>query len=106
MWKYIVWAILVAVAFHNARPQTPIVVGKDGEYLGSLSANPYEPQSTSNPYGLYGSQFSPVSVSDQFGTFGSPYSNESANNEYLVSDVKVRAEVETAAEVEVEAEEK
>jgi len=98
MWKYIIWGILVVIAFKEARPQTPIVVGRDGEYLGTLSANPYEPESIANPYGLYGSQYSPLSVADQFGLYGSPYSNESANNQYLVSDNKI--------EVQVEAEEK
>lgn len=106
MWKYIIWGIGIVLAFHNVRPQTPIVVGRDGEYLGVLSANPYEPESIANPYGLYGSQFSPVSVADQYGLYGSPYSNESANNQYLVSDSKIAVETRAEAEVQVEAEEK
>lgn len=106
MWKYIIWGIGIVLAFHNARPQTPIVVGRDGEYLGVLSANPYEPESIANPYGLYGSQFSPVSVSDQYGLYGSPYSNESANNQYLVSEPKIEERVVETKAIEVETEEK
>jgi len=46
--------------------QSPIVVSRDGKYLGDLSSNPYSPNSIANPYGRY----------------GSPYSNQSANNPY------------------------
>jgi len=106
MWKYIIWAIVLIIALREARPQTPIVVGRDGQYLGVLSANPYEPESIANPYGLYGSKYSPVSVADEYGLYGSPYSNESANNQYLVSDNKIAVETKTEVEVEVEAEEK
>ena len=70
----------------SAKANPPTIIGQGGEYLGTLSANPYEPASTSNPYGLYGSAYSPVSLSDPFGAFGSPYSTESATNEYLVSE--------------------
>jgi len=46
--------------------QSPIVVSRDGKYLGNLSSNPYDPNSIAYPYGRY----------------GSPYSNQSANNPY------------------------
>lgn len=76
------------------RAEPPIVVGSNGEYLGTLSANPYEATSITNPFGLYGSAFSPVSVQDNFGLYGSPYSNDSLNNEYLVSETKLTDEEE------------
>ena len=82
--KKAILALLVLSAFANANP--PIVRGARGEYLGTLSANPYEASSVANPYGLYGSEYSPVSLSDPYGLFGSPYSTESATNEYLVSE--------------------
>lgn len=97
---------LVLSAINQLPANPPIVVGSDGEYLGTLSANPYEPQSISNPYGLYGSQYSPVSVSDKFGLYGSPYSNESLNNEYLVSEPKLEERVIETKEIELEEEEK
>ena len=48
------------------------------EYLGKLSANPYDPDSTANPYGQYGSEFSPDSINNPYGRYGSPYSPDSA----------------------------
>ena len=52
------------------------------EYLGKLSANPYDPDSTANPYGQYGSEFSPDSINNPYGRYGSPNSPESATNPY------------------------
>lgn len=89
----IVLILVLALSSINQLPANPpIVVGQDGEYLGVLSANPYEPESITNPYGLYGSQYSPVSVEDRFGLYGSPYSNESLNNVYLVSEPRIEEE--------------
>jgi hypothetical protein len=51
------------------------------EYLGDLSANPYAPNSTANPYGG-GSPFSNNSVTNQFSPYGSPFSNQSATNPF------------------------
>lgn len=55
------------------------------EYLGRLSSNPYLADSTSNPYGRYGSRYSADSINNQFGRYGSPYSNESVNNPYATN---------------------
>ena len=68
----------VSVAFAG----DPILVSKDGKYLGKLSNNKFDPDSTSNRFGQYGSQFSPDSVNNRFGKYGSRFSNESANNPY------------------------
>ena len=43
---------------------------------GELSASPYALDSTSNPYGRYGSEFSPDSVNNPYGG-GSPYGGDS-----------------------------
>ena len=51
------------------------------EDLGELSANPYNPDSTSNPYGAGGS-FKPDGINNPFSPYGSPYSNQSATNPY------------------------
>lgn len=51
-------------------------------YLGRYSTNPYDPQSTSNPYGSYGSRYSPQSINNPYGTYGSPYSSKSVTNPY------------------------
>lgn len=51
-------------------------------YLGRLSANPYDPESTSNEYGLYGSSYSSESIHNSYGVYGSPYSSQSWTNPY------------------------
>jgi hypothetical protein len=61
----------------------------DGRYLGNLSANPYDADSTSNPYGRYGSEYSADSINNPYGRYGSPYSNESANNPYATNAPKL-----------------
>ncbi|NBT44103.1 MAG: hypothetical protein EBT06_04125 [Gammaproteobacteria bacterium] len=55
---------------------------QEGRYLGNLNANPYDPNSVSNPYGQYGSPYSPDSINNPYGRYGSPYSPDSANNPY------------------------
>ena len=47
------------------------------EYLGQLSENPYRADSTSNPYGQYGSVYSGDSINNPYGQYGSRYSNDS-----------------------------
>jgi hypothetical protein len=81
-------AILMAGAMHNndAHAETPQLRDRQtGKYLGNLSANPYDPNSTSNPYGQYGSKYSPDSINNPYGRYGSPYSNDSANNPYATN---------------------
>lgn len=52
------------------------------QYLGRLSSNPYASDSTSNPYGRYGSPYSNDSINNPYGKYGSPYSDYSPNNPY------------------------
>ena len=56
--------------------------------LGNLSANPYAPDSISNPYGA-GSIYAPNSINNPYGKYGSPYSNQSANNPYATDAPKL-----------------
>ncbi len=51
------------------------------EYLGNLSDNPYNANSTSNPYGRYGSPHSSDSINNPYGA-GSRYKSDSPNNPY------------------------
>jgi len=64
----------------------PILVAEDGTFLGVDSANPYDLDSTSNPFGLYGSAYSANSINNPYSLYGSEYSNESATNLYIVSE--------------------
>jgi len=60
----------------------PAIVAPNGKYLGDLSANPYAPNSVSNPYGRYGSPYSPDSINNPYGRYGSRFSPDSPNNPY------------------------
>lgn len=64
----------------------PILVDRQtGKYLGNLSANPYDQDSTSNPYGRYGSEYSQDSINNPYSQYGSRYSNDSPNNPYATN---------------------
>lgn len=67
----------------------PSLVGEDGVYLGTLSSNPYDPNSISNPYGRYGSRYSPDSIKNPYGMYGSRYSPYSATNPYTTQAPKI-----------------
>lgn len=70
--RLVVLCVIVALAPCVAHAQ---------RYLGNLSANPYDPESTSNPFGRYGSPYSSDSINNRFGA-GSPYSIDSPTNPY------------------------
>jgi hypothetical protein len=68
-----------------AAAQSPSLYSQyDGTYLGNLSANRYDPYSTSNPYGPYGSRYSADSINNLYGMYGSRYSPYSARNPYAM----------------------
>lgn len=70
----------------QAAAQTPQLVDRQtGKYLGNLGGNKYDPNSTSNPYGQYGSQYSADSVNNPYGQYGSRYSADSPNNPYATN---------------------
>jgi hypothetical protein len=84
--------ILVGAIFalsSESEARSPYLVSPDGTYLGNLSANKFDPNSTSNPFGVYGSKFSSKSVNNPFGAYGSKFSNKSANNPYATSAPRV-----------------
>ena len=51
------------------------------EYLGDLSANPFDSDSTANPFGA-GSPFKPDGINNSFSPYGNPFSNQSATNPF------------------------
>ena len=79
--------LLITLLFLSsvALADPPKLISGDGKYLGNLSANPYDPNSTSNPYGEYGSEYAPDSINNPYGKYGSEYSNDSPNNPYATS---------------------
>jgi hypothetical protein len=60
----------------------------ESKYLGNLSGNEYNPNSTSNPYGA-GNPYVPNSVKNPFGEYGNPYSPKSVNNPYATDTPKL-----------------
>jgi len=52
-----------------------------GQYLGNLSSNPFDPNSTSNQFGA-GNPTNPNSINNQFGVYGNPFRPDSPNNPY------------------------
>ena len=67
----------------------PTIVGADGTYLGVLSSNRFDPESVSNPYGVYGSKYSPTSINNPYSIYGSKYSPYSATNPYATEAPKI-----------------
>jgi hypothetical protein len=55
-----------------------------GKYLGNLSANRYDLNSTSNEYGPYGSKYRNT-INNPYSQYGSEYSADSANNPYATN---------------------
>jgi len=80
--------VLLILAFVPLTSQAnpPVLVAEDGTFLGVDSANPFDLNSTSNPFGLYGSEYSASSINNPYSLYGSEYSTESATNPYLVSE--------------------
>jgi hypothetical protein len=60
---------------------SPKLYDGQGQYRGNMNANPYDPNSTANPFGRYGSPFSPDSINNPFGA-GSRYRQDSPSNPY------------------------
>ena len=79
--------LLAGAAFAQMGP--PSIYSSDGKFLGNLSSNPYDLNSTSNPYGRYGSPYSIDSINNPYGQYGSPYSLQSPNNPYAVAPAVV-----------------
>ena len=66
---------------HIVRGEGVWLYDSEGNYRGRLSSNPYDPESTSNPYGRYGSAYSAESINNPYGA-GSPYRADSPTNPY------------------------
>ena len=55
-----------------------------GQYLGQYSANKFDSDSISNPYGA-GSRFKSDGVNNPYSRYGSPYSSTSVTNPYAAN---------------------
>lgn len=81
--KLLIISILLSSMAYADPPR--LIDQKTGKYLGNLSSNQYDPNSTSNSYGQYGSKHSPDSINNEYGTYGSEYSDSSPNNPYATN---------------------
>jgi hypothetical protein len=57
-----------------------------GKYLGNLSTERYDPNSTSKPYGRPVITYSPDSINNPYGEHGSQYPNDLYNNNPYATD--------------------
>jgi len=64
--------------------QSPLLVSPEGDFLGNVNSNRFDPNSIANPYGTYGSKYSPNSINNPYGTYGSPYSSSGSRNQFGV----------------------
>jgi len=65
-------------------PTVPAPPKPSADYLGRLSANPYQLDSTANPYGRFGSPYADT-VTNPYSRYGSPYSPNGVTNPYATS---------------------
>ena len=87
--RYIFLFVLAVLIINFNIPYVYCDDEAEGEYLGEYSKNPYDSDSTSNPYGQYGSQYSSKSVNNPYGEYGSQYSSKSVNNPYTTDAPKL-----------------
>ncbi len=60
----------------------PKLIAPNGQYLGRLNSNLYDPDAVANPYGRYGSRFSTDSINNEFGRWGSRFSPDGVRNPF------------------------
>ena len=59
----------------------PLPLSVQAEYLNDLSTNPFDSDSTANPFGT-GSLFKSDGIINPFSPYGSPFSNQSTTNPF------------------------
>lgn len=82
---------LLAFCGYAFAQNSPYIVSPDGQFLGNLNNNRYDPNSVANPFGKYGSPYSNNSINNPYGRYGSPYSSHSATNPYATNSPRVYA---------------
>jgi hypothetical protein len=74
----------IVARFVEEEPLPPIdltgaeVFAADDEFLGVISADPFDPESLANPFGPYGDEFSSLSIWNPFSIYGSGFNDLSA----------------------------
>ena len=60
---------------------SPQLFNSQGQFMGNVNTNKYDPNSIANPYGAYGNKYSPTSINNPYGA-GNPYNPDSPTNPY------------------------
>lgn len=76
--------VAAVLASSAALAQSPYIVAPNGQYLGNLNRNQFDPNSVSNSYGRYGNRYSSDSINNPYGQYGNPYSPNSVTNPYAI----------------------
>lgn len=66
-----------------------IIVADDGQFLGVITTNCFDPKALCNKFGTYGNKFSTNSILNQFGTYGNQFSNLSPYNRFTVAPPQI-----------------
>lgn len=61
------------------------ILANDGQFLGKLCLNIYDPESILNHYGIYGSPYSTYSINNRYSMYGSQYSSLSPFNPHTTT---------------------
>ena len=61
------------------------ILANDGQFLGKLCLNIYDPESILNNYGIYGNPYSAYSINNRYSMYGSEYSSLSPFNPYTIT---------------------
>ena len=73
---YLLLLLILAFVPPASQANPPVLVAEDGTFLGVVSANPFDLNSTSNPFGTYGSEYSANSINNPYSVYGSDGSLE------------------------------
>jgi hypothetical protein len=65
------------------------IIASDGVFLGKISRNPFDAESVSNQFGIYGSKYSAKSIFNQYGLYGSQFSAMSPYNQFTSTPPKI-----------------
>ena len=65
------------------------IVAANGQFLGVITTNSYDPKSILNEYGDYGSEYSEHSIFNEYGEYGGEYGEYSPFNEFTYTPPKI-----------------
>jgi len=82
-------AVLVLATPLVAFAGSPYLVSPQGQYLGNLNSNRFDPNSVANQFGRYGSRFSPDSINNEFGRWGSRFSPDGVRNPFATGGPRI-----------------